>query len=304
MAIFLGTPAAALPSLAALVDVADVDLVITQPDRPRRRSAKPIPPPVKVAAQEWGLRIAQPNGPDELLAAVRSADPEVAVVVGYGRILSSAVIASSALGFLNVHFSLLPRWRGAAPVERAILEGDASTGVSLMVIDEGLDTGPVLAAIETPIEDDETGGSLTSRLAFLGAKLIDNMVPDFLNGRLQPAPQLGGGVRMAPMLTKAEAQIDGTWSVEQAERAVRAFHPRPGAWIDIDGEPVRVLGAEFVDASVASGDLEPLAGNPILGLADGSLRLVEVQPAGKTPVDGRSWMNGRRAEPGTVSEAP
>jgi len=172
------------------------------------------------------------------------------------------------------------------------------------VIDEGLDTGPVLSAIETPIADDETGGSLTARLSYLGAKLIDDVVPDFVAGRLQPAAQLGGGVKEAPRLSRAEAQIDGTWHAERAARAVRAFHPRPGAWIEADGERVRVLRAASSESGPAPGVVEAVGGEPVLGLSGGALTLLDVQPAGSGTMQGRSWMNGRRGQAAVVGMAP
>jgi methionyl-tRNA formyltransferase len=149
-AAFLGTPAAAVPSLAALTTVADVAVVVTRPDKARGRSGRPQPPPVKAAAAEWGLPVAQPEGTGALDEVLRTTRPDIAVVVAYGRILPPSTLALVPRGFVNVHFSLLPRWRGAAPVERAILAGDPVVGVSLMLIDEGLDTGPVIGAMETP----------------------------------------------------------------------------------------------------------------------------------------------------------
>jgi len=300
MAVFLGTPAAAVPSLAAVADIDDVELVITRPDRPLGRSGRPAPPPVKVAALAWGLPVAQPESAAELARTLEAASPEFAVVVAYGRILKPAALAASRLGFVNVHFSLLPRWRGAAPVEHAILAGDERTGVSLMLIDEGLDTGPLLAGMETPIADDETGGSLTARLSYLAAKLLDDMLPDYLEGRLQSVPQLSGGVRQAPPFTKAEAQLDASWEAAHILRAVRAFRPRPGAWIDLDGEPVKIWAVQASDATADSGSVTVVNGAPVFGTSSGSVELVTVQPPGKRPVDGGSWINGRRGVGGSV----
>lgn len=303
MAVFLGTPASAVPSLAAFSDVVDVDLVVTRPDRARGRRGTPVPPPVKVAAQWWGMPVAQPASSAELLDVMQGAAPELALVVAYGRILDRSVIATSTLGFVNLHFSLLPRWRGAAPVERAVLEGDPVTGVSLMLIEEGLDTGPVLAAIETPIADDETGGSLTARLAYLGARMIDDVLPEFMAGRIQPAPQFVGGVTQAPPLTRDEARIDGSWQVDRAARAVRAFHPRPGAWIEVDGGAVKVHEAAWSDVTVEPGTVRAVGGAAILGLEGGSIELRRVQAPGKQPMAGSAWMNGRRGAPGWVRPA-
>ncbi len=299
-ALFLGTPAAAVPSLAALADVADVELVVTRPDRPRGRSGRPAPPAVKLAAVEFGFPVAQPGSVDELRRVLDETSADVALVVAYGRILPPDVIAAVPRGFLNVHFSLLPRWRGAAPVERAILEGDAETGVTLMIIDEGLDTGPVVSAIETPIGADETGGSLTARLSYLGAKLVDDVFPDYLAGKRRAAAQLAAGVTVARPLTRDEARLDATWSAARAERAVRAFHPRPGAWIETPEGVVKIRAVAPVDADVPPGEIQPIAGIPCAGFEGGALELVEVQPAGKRPIGGRAWMHGRRGRGTTM----
>ena len=303
-AAFLGTPAAAIPSLAALIDVADIAVVITRPDRAKGRSGKPTPPAVKIAAMEWGLRVEQPTTRTELEDVLRNAEADIGVVVAYGRILTRAALETTPAGFINVHFSLLPRWRGAAPVERAILAGDETTGVSLMQIDEGLDTGPVIAAVETPIAPDDTGGSLSGRLAYLGAMIIDDVVPGLLAGRLNAAPQLRIGVTAAGLLTPSEARIDPTWTVSYAERAIRAFNPRPGAWFAMDGNRFRVHEVSLSDESVTPGVIAPFDGQAVLGLRGGSLSLDVLQPAGKAPMSGTAWLNGRRGAGGRIEEAP
>lgn len=302
-AVFLGTPSSAVPSLAALLDVIDVDLVVTQPDRPRGRSGTPVAPPVKRAAQEWGLPVAQPATKAELRQALSAATFDVGLVVAYGRILEPRVLDLARLGFVNVHFSLLPRWRGPAPVQRALLAGDETTGVSLMLIDEGLDTGPVIAVVETPIADDETGGSLTGRLSYLGAMVVDDAMPEYLAGRLDPAPQMDSGSSAAPALGTAEAQLDGAWPVDTAERAVRAFHPRPGAWLRIDGVRHKILAVAVADAIIEPGMIAAIEGRPVAGFGKGSLELVTIQPEGKGPQSGSAWLNGRRGEGGTIDGA-
>ena len=296
--VFLGTPAAAVPALAALLDVDDVALVVTQPDRPRGRSSRPVPSPVKLAAQEWGLPIAQPADAAGLAAAVRSVpDLDVGVVVAYGRILRPEVLAATRVGYVNIHFSLLPRWRGAAPVERSLLAGDEMTGVSLMYLDEGLDTGPIISVIETPIADDETGGTLTARLSHLGAVLLSDTLPGFIAGSLQPAAQISAGATYAARLSSEEARLDHATTAADLERRVRAFNPRPSAWLTVDGDRLKVLAAYVVSASPAAGMIEGVDGHPVLGTADGGLRLDVVQPAGKGAQSGRAWLNGRRGAP-------
>ena len=303
-AVFLGTPAAAIPSLAALIDVADIAMVVTRPDSAKGRSRKPTPSPVKLAASEWGLPVAEPKTRAEIETVLRNAEADIGVVVAYGRILSPTALETTPAGFVNVHFSLLPRWRGAAPVERAILAGDESTGVSLMQLDEGLDTGPVIAALETPIDADETGGSLSGRLAYLGAMIIDDVLPDLLAGRLEAAPQLRTGVTGAGPLDPSEARLDGSWTVGYAERAVRAFNPRPGAWFEMDSTRFRVHRASPSPEGVTPGVVAAFDGEPILGLQGGSLAIESIQPAGKGPMSGRAWLNGRRGTGGRIDPAP
>jgi methionyl-tRNA formyltransferase len=295
--VFLGTPTAAIPSLAAMAGVVDVTAVVTRPDRPKGRGDRPSPSPVKLAALDWGFPVEQPQSDAGLLEVLETHKPDFALVVAYGRILRSEALEVVPMGFVNVHFSLLPRWRGAAPVERALLAGDDHTGVTLMLIDAGLDTGPILSVAETPITGDETGGSLTARLSYIGGELVDEALPSFLTGRLSAAPQLATGVLAAPPLTRQEAQIDGTWDQSSAERAVRAYNPRPGAWIEVDGgDQLKVVSASVHEAGIEPGRIEGVGGVPVLGLADGSLQLDELQPPGRRRQSGKAWLNGRRGE--------
>jgi methionyl-tRNA formyltransferase len=295
--VFLGTPAAAVPSLAAFADVEDVDLVITQPDRRRGRGGSKVPSPVKVAAQQFGFPVAQPATGRELLAILDEQRPTIGLVVAYGRLLTPEMLTLVPYGFLNVHFSLLPRWRGAAPVERAIAAGDLKTGVTLMKIDEGLDTGPILDEIATPIGDTETGGSLTARLSFLGAALVDRASPEYLNDRRRPVPQLTTGGSHAAKLTKNAARLDPSWDPSQAERSIRAFEPRPGAWIQTPAGAIKVHKARRSEHSADVGLVSVIGDAVLAGFSGGALELLSVQPPGKGTVDARAWMNGRRAEP-------
>ena len=293
-AAFLGTPASAVPALAALVDMADVDVVITRPDASRGRSGRPAPPPIKVAAHEWGLEVAQPDSTRELFDVLAPRRLDLAVVVAYGKILSADTIGLTRYGFLNLHFSLLPRWRGAAPVERAILGGDETTGISLMVLDEGLDTGPVVAVIETPIGSDETGGSLTARLSYLGAHLLEGTLPAYLSGDRKPAPQIEAAATVAPRLTTAEARLDETTDTAAASRMVRAYNPRPGAWVSAGGKRIKIWAASPGEGAVEPGTISSRGGVAVLGLADGALVLDVVQPEGGTRLDGAAWLRGLR----------
>lgn len=303
-AAFLGTPSSAVPSLAALMELGSVEFVVTQPDRPKGRGRQMVASPVKLAAQEWGLPVHQPRSPAELLELFSGRDLDIAVVVAYGRILEPEVLTTTESGFVNVHFSLLPRWRGAAPVERAILAGDQYTGVSLMLLDEGMDTGPVFAVAETPINEYESAGQVTGRLASLGADVLRDSLDDFLHDRLRPARQMRTGATKAPRLTTSEARLDLGLSPTTFARCVRAFNPRPGAWFRAEGQRMKVFEVGPATPRVEPGTISIINGRPILGLATGSVELVEIQPAGKPRISGRSWANGRRGQGLVVDEAP
>jgi len=303
-AAFLGTPSSAVPSLAALMEIASVEFVVTQPDRPRGRGRRVDASPVKEAALEWGLSVHQPGNQADLLSLFRHRNLDVAVVVAYGRILRPEILASTESGFVNVHFSLLPRWRGAAPVERAILAGDETTGVSLMVIDEGLDTGPVFAVADTPINEHESAGQVTGRLSWIGADVLRETLDSYRHGHLRPAAQMATGATSAPRLATAEAQLNVTLPATAFARAVRAFNPRPGAWVEAGGERLKILEVGPAAVGPAAGSIEIINGAPILGLTNGAVELVELQLSGKAPVSGRAWANGRRGEGLLLDEIP
>jgi methionyl-tRNA formyltransferase len=283
-----------VPTLAALVDVAEVALVVTRPDAARGRSGAKMAPAIKAAAVEWGLPLAQPATHRDLLDVLSDHAIDLGVVVAYGRILRPEVLSLPRYGFLNVHFSLLPRWRGAAPVERAIVAGDGLTGVSLMVLDEGMDTGPVVAVRETPIAADETGGTLTARLSYLGAELLDDTLPGFIAGARVPAPQIDAAATHAAALSVAEARVDLQQTAAAARRLVMAFNPRPGAWTSVEGERLKIWKASVSEEGAAAGHIEVHHGQPVLGFWDGALALDQVQPAGKRPMAGTDWVRGRR----------
>jgi methionyl-tRNA formyltransferase len=230
--VFMGSPDFAVPSLHALVEAGhEVAGVVTQPDREAGRGRRLAAPAVKIAAQELGIPVLQPRGlrrPEaiEELAALR---PELIVVAAFGQILRRNVLDLPKHGVLNVHASLLPRWRGASPVTAAILAGDEQTGVSIMLLDEGLDTGPVLTAQSTPIEDVDTGGTLTARLALMGAALLVETIPDWIEGRIEARPQDETVATYAPRIDKEAGRLDWTQPAVQVWRQVRAFNPWPGA---------------------------------------------------------------------------
>ncbi|MDR9450209.1 MAG: methionyl-tRNA formyltransferase [Acidimicrobiia bacterium] len=298
---FLGTPAAAIPSLVALASRTDVKLVITRPDRPRGRSSRARPSPIKEAATELDLRIAQPFRREELEAVLAGAAPfDVGVVVAYGLIVSPSGLAIPRRGFVNVHFSLLPRWRGAAPVERAILAGDTTSGVTLMVMDEGLDTGPILASQPATIGPGETAGELTVRLAHLGAGLLSEHLIPFSEGNLVARPQASEGVTYADRITTAEAVVEATRPAADLLRAVRAYSPRPGA--RLAGGDFKVWEAAPTEVgAMPAGHLHFDGRRLLMGTGDLPIELVEVQSAGGKRMSGAAWARGRQGDLGRLT---
>ena len=263
--VFAGTPDFSVPVLQALLDSGhEVVGVYSQPDRPAGRGRKLRPGPVKQLALQHEIPVFQPLSlRDEAAQATLAAlEPELMVVVAYGLILPRAVLDIPARGCVNLHASLLPRWRGAAPIQRAILAGDRETGVCLMQMEAGLDSGPVLAQVKTEIRDEETGGSLHDRLSQLAAGLIARHLDDLAAGRLTPAPQDESLVTYASKLDKAEAAIDWTRNADELERQVRAFNPWPVAQADYQGEKLRIWDAKAIQEAPADAPGTVVAAGP------------------------------------------
>jgi methionyl-tRNA formyltransferase len=294
----MGTPTAAIPILSALREVADVSLVVTRPDKPQGRSKRRKAPPIKDAAAEWGIPIAQPTTGAELFDAVQAVSPHIAVVAAYGRLIKPELLEVPKHGFVNVHYSLLPRWRGASPVVRAILAGDDETGVSLMRMDRGLDTGPVIAAEVIPVEPVDDTGSLTDKLAAAGGALLTSALPRYLAGETTAVPQDDALATAAAKVSTDEAHIDPMrHPAEAVDRAVRAFNPKPGAWCLVDGARFKIwVATRSPGVTAKPGEARLIDGRVILGSRTGSLELIEVQPAGRPAMAAVAWMNGRRAE--------
>ena len=294
---YMGTPEFALPALEALVDAGhDVVAVYTQPPRPANRGKALTPSPVHRRAEALGLQVRTPlNFKDEAdRAAFAALDLDIAVVAAYGLILPTAILEAPRRGCLNIHASLLPRWRGAAPIQRAILAGDAETGVTIMQMERGLDTGPMLIEQATSV-DGKTAGELTEELARMGARLV----VDALRENPPARPQPEDGVTYASKIDKAEAKLDFTHTAEAVERAVRAFNPAPGAWAEIDGERVKLLAAEIVDAvDVAAGTV--IDDRLTIACGEGAIRPTLLQRAGKPAMPAEAALRGWRVTPGTL----
>jgi methionyl-tRNA formyltransferase len=292
-AVFMGTPEAAVPSLNALPEVASVDLVVTRPDRPRGRSRRLQPPPVKEAANRLGLQVAQPENAAALAELMERRSFDVGIVVAFGMILRPKVLAVPRQGFLNVHFSLLPRWRGAAPVERSIMAGDSETGVTIMAMDEGLDTGPIISQLSTPIGPHETGGELRERLAGMGAELLIDTLPAWITGELATTPQEEAKAVYAARIEPEDRLITPDMAVDRACNRVRALAPAPGARLSVDGELHKLLQCRTSAIRIAPGQWAVAESRPVVGLADGAIEIEQIQPPGKREMPGEAWLRGR-----------
>jgi methionyl-tRNA formyltransferase len=305
--VFMGTPPFAAVILDALIAAAHrLRAVYTQPPRPAGRGHREQPSRVQLLAERHGIPVRHPATLRDAAAQAEfvAFGADAAVVAAYGLILPPPVLAAPKYGCLNVHASLLPRWRGAAPVERAILAGDRETGISIMQMEAGLDTGPVLLREPIPIAATDTGGSLTERLAALGALLIVAAIDGVAAGALRPQPQPEEGVIYARKLDRAEAQLDWRGSATLLERQVRAFEPRPGAFFSLAGERIRVSAAEVLPA--APNQLPGMVLDDALAVAcgEGALRLLRLQRPGRTAQDAAAFLRGYPIPPGTVLPCP
>ncbi|WKZ47584.1 MAG: methionyl-tRNA formyltransferase [Anaerolineales bacterium] len=309
--VFMGSPEFALPSLRALsrgesqTRPYHVMGVITQPDRASGRGREIKMPPVKTLALELGIPVMQPEKlrAPEAMDQLRAWNPDLIVVAAFGQILKPDVLDLPRYGCLNVHASLLPRWRGAAPIQAAILHGDEETGVTIMKMDAGLDTGAMLAKRSLRVPSDGTAGSVTDALSHLGADLLIETLPRWLAGEITPEPQNESLSTYAPMLKKEEGRLDFTRDATELERQVRAFNPWPGAFMDFDGATLKIHRAHVASlppgegAGVRApgvGQRLTLANQPAVGARSRVLVLDEVQPAGKKSMSGKSFLVGAR----------
>jgi methionyl-tRNA formyltransferase len=302
----MGTAPFAVPSLQALAGAPWAHLVgvITQPPRPAGRGRALQRSAVHEVADALGVSVATPERlrRAEATAAYQQWQPDLCVVAAYGQILSPAVLAAPRHGSLNVHASLLPRHRGAAPVAGALLAGDTETGVTIMLMDAGLDTGPILATARTPIQPDDTTDSLTARLADLGARLLLDTAPAWLAGTLAPAPQDEAAATLTRPVRKEAGRIDWGQPAAQIERQVRAYHPWPGAFTT-DGAGARLVvraARALAGGAVPPGHGGEVAGQAVVGTAEGALAPLLVQPAGGRPMPYADYLRGRRLRPDQV----
>ena len=297
--IFMGTPEFAVPALVALIEAGhEVVAAYTQPPRPGgRRGRELTPSPVQREAELRGIEVRHPaslKGAEEQ-AALAALDADIGVVAAYGLILPQAVLDAPRLGCLNIHASILPRWRGAAPIQRAILAGDPTTGVTIMQMEAGLDTGPMLATLRTVIEH-KTAGELTEELAMRGSQLLVGTIRDLAQHRKIPQPE--DGVTYARKIDKAEARLDFTQDAQQVERQVRAFVPTPGAFFELDGERFKVLASEVAEGSGEPGTV--LDDALTIACANGAIRPTLVQRAGRPTMTTAELLRGKPIPAGTT----
>jgi methionyl-tRNA formyltransferase len=294
--VFMGSPDFAVPILRRLARQYEIVGVVTQPDREAGRGRALKPPSVKLAALQLNLPVIQPEKirAPEAMAQLRLWAPDLIVVAAFGQILRAEVLALPAHGSVNVHASLLPRWRGAAPIQAAIAAGDTETGVSIMKMDEGVDTGGVLSQRRIPVEPEETGGSLSERLSKLAADLLSETLPAYLSGMLQPQPQDSALASHAPMLKTEDGRLDFGASAATLARRVRAFQPWPGTFLVWNEARLKVRRAHSESGEAAPGERLVCRGQVAVGTGNGLLILDEVQPAGKKPMDGRTFLMGAR----------
>jgi len=309
--VFMGTPDFAVPSLKLLLEQNyEVAAVVTQPDRPKGRKKTLTPPPVKEAALSLGLPVLQPERmrSPEAVAAVAELSPDLIVTAAYGQILPKALLDIPRLGCINVHGSLLPKYRGGAPIQRSIINGETKTGVTIMYMAEGLDTGDMISVVEVPIEESDTSGTMFEKLSAAGAELLGATLPSILSGEAKAVPQLEELATYAPNLTREDERIKWDRSARAIYNQVRGLSPMAGAFTFLNGEVFKVWGCQPVKEAASASDALPgtVLSADGAGIAvqtgDGILLLTEIQPAGKRAMPAAEWLKGSRLAAGASFE--
>ncbi|HEU5060540.1 MAG TPA: methionyl-tRNA formyltransferase [Kofleriaceae bacterium] len=299
--VFMGSPEFALPSLRACIASHQVVLAVAQPDKPAGRGKELTRPPVALAADAAGIEVYQPRSarPPEVAERLRATGAELAVVVAYGKILPKGVLEAFPRGCVNVHGSLLPAYRGAAPVQWAILKGERETGVTIMKLDEGMDTGPMLLKRRLAIGEDETAGELAVRLAAVGAEALVEALAAIEAGTAVEEAQDSARASYAPMLEKAHGQVDWTRSAEEVRNLVRGVDPWPGATTTLGGEPLKLFGARRAEGQGEPGTLISIGSDgAVIAAGDGAVLIAELQAAGKRRMSAAELARGRHLAPG------
>ncbi|MFF2008942.1 methionyl-tRNA formyltransferase [Streptomyces sp. NPDC058195] len=304
--VFAGTPEVAVPALDALIasDRHEVAAVVTRPDAPAGRGRRLVASPVAERAEEAGIEVLKPARPrdEDFLARLREIAPDCCPVVAYGALLPKAALAVPARGWVNLHFSLLPAWRGAAPVQHAVMAGDELTGASTFLIEEGLDSGPVYGVLTEEVRPTDTSGDLLTRLAFAGAGLLAATMDGIEDGTLHAVPQPADGVTLAPKITVEDAQVQWSAPALRVDRVVRGCTPAPGAWTLFRGERLKLIQAVPVldRTDLAPGELSAAKNNVYVGTGSHAVELLWVQPQGKKPMRAADWARGVRIAHGEL----
>ncbi|GAA3285828.1 methionyl-tRNA formyltransferase [Streptomyces lavendulae subsp. lavendulae] len=302
--VFAGTPEVAVPALDALIASGrhEVAAVVTRPDAPAGRGRRLVASPVAERAEEAGIEVLKPARPrdEDFQARLREIAPDCCPVVAYGALLPKSALDIPREGWVNLHFSLLPAWRGAAPVQQSIMAGDEVTGASTFRIEEGLDTGPVFGVLTEGIRPTDTSGDLLTRLAFAGAGLLAATMDGIEDGTLRAVPQSADGISLAPKITVEDARVDWNAPALRADRVVRGCTPAPGAWTVFRGERLKLISVGLVAdrTDLAPGVLAPAKNNVYVGTGSHAVELLWVQPQGKKPMKGADWARGVRIAPG------
>ncbi|MEV5604214.1 methionyl-tRNA formyltransferase [Streptomyces sp. NPDC052299] len=304
--VFAGTPEVAVPALDALIASGrhEVAAVVTRPDAPAGRGRRLVASPVAERAEEAGIEVLKPARPrdEDFLARLREIAPDCCPVVAYGALLPKAALGIPPKGWVNLHFSLLPAWRGAAPVQHAVMSGDEVTGASTFLIEEGLDSGPVYGVLTEEVRPTDTSGDLLTRLAFAGSGLLAATMDGIEDGTLHAVPQPAEGVTLAPKITVEDAQVQWSAPALRVDRVIRACTPAPGAWTLFRGERLKLVQATpAVDRSeLAPGELSVGKNNVFVGTGSHAVELLWVQPQGKKPMRAADWARGVRIVPGEL----
>lgn len=299
--VFMGSPEFALPTLKALSQNYNVVGVVTQPDKPAGRGKKLTSPPVKTLAQNLNIPMVQPEKLKDAsaLQQLHTWQPDLIVVAAFGQILRQNVLELPPLGCINIHASLLPRWRGAAPIQAAILNGDGQSGITIMLMDAGVDTGAILSQRSELIKQDDTAGTLSHRLSMIGAELLIETIPLYLNKSITPQPQPEQGIAYAPMIKKEEAKLDFSQPAHTLDRIIRAFNPWPGAFTTWRGNPLKLLKSHVIDSPTSPppnyGSTLVFEQKPGIQTSKGILVIDEIQPAGKKVMPGNVFLQGARS---------
>ncbi|MER5490879.1 methionyl-tRNA formyltransferase [Streptomyces sp. NPDC002490] len=302
--VFAGTPEVAVPALDALIasDRHEVAAVVTRPDAPAGRGRRLVASPVAERAEEAGIEVLKPARPrdEDFLARLREIAPDCCPVVAYGALLPRIALDVPTHGWVNLHFSLLPAWRGAAPVQHAVMAGDEYTGASTFLIEEGLDTGPVYGTVTERVRSTDTSGDLLTRLAFAGGGLLAATMDGIADGTLKAVPQPADGVSVAPKISVADARVDWTAPALRVDRVVRGCTPAPGAWTVFRGERLKLVQAapDPERTDLAPGELAVGKSTVHVGSGSHAVRLLWVQAQGKRPMNAADWARGARIAPG------